>query len=338
VSVGRTGALTPVALLKPVSLAGSVIARASLHNEDEVKKKDIRAGDMVIIEKAGDIIPQVVRVLKEKRLPGAKPFNMPQSCPSCDSKIFREDGEAAWRCVSRSCPAQIRETIIHFAGKSGMDIDGLGPSTIDQMLDKNLITDVADIFRLDYSLVAELEKMGEKSADNLRKSVETAKQRGMQNLLKALGIRHVGERATLLLSRRYRSVEELIHAGGEELASIYEIGNIMAQSVVNFFSDSGNRALVQKLQSLGVSLEGMSGKLDKQILAGKTFVITGTLPDMTRNEAKELITRSGGRVSSSVSKKTSYLLAGAEPGSKLASARKKEVPVITKEEFLKILK
>lgn len=336
-SMGRTGAITPVAVLKPVKLAGSVISRASLHNEDEVKKKDIRVGDRVIVEKAGDIIPQVVKVLKEKRPSGAEPFNMPQNCSSCGSKIVREEGEAVWRCVNRNCPARIRETIIHFAGKNGMDIDGLGPSTIEQLLDKKLITDVADIFRLDYSRVAELEKMGEKSAENLKKSVEASKQRGMQTLLKALGIRYVGERSALLLSRRYRSVEKLADAGEEELASIYEIGEIVAESIVNFFADSINSALIQKLKSLGVSLEGTSAKLDEQTLAGKTFVITGTLSGMARSEAKEMITRRGGRVSSSVSKKTSYLLAGAEPGSKLASAKEKGVPIITKEEFLKML-
>lgn len=336
VSVGRTGAITPVALLTPVFLAGSTISRASLHNEDEVKRKDIRAGDTVIIEKAGEIIPQVVKVLTQKRTPDIREFEMPSLCPSCGSDVFREEGEAAWRCVNRKCPAQVREAVIHFASKSGMDIDGLGPSTIDQMLESGLIKDVADIFRLDYRLVAQLEKMGEKSAENLRASVEAAKRRGMRSLLQALGIRHVGERAALLLSQRYGSVEELMAADEEKLASVYEIGRVIARSITAFFSGAANRELVKRLKSLGVVTEGKAGQTDKQTFTGKIFVITGTLAGMTRNEAKEYITRRGGRVTSAVSKKTDYLLAGDDPGSKLARAEELEVRVIATKEFLEM--
>jgi DNA ligase (NAD+) len=337
-SVGRTGAITPVAELKPLFLAGSTISHASLHNEDEINRKDIRVGDSVMIEKAGDIIPQVIRVIKEKRPPSAKKFRMPKNCPSCGSKIFREEGEAAWRCIDKACPAQLREAIIHFASKGGMDIDGLGPSTIDQFLEKRLIDDVADIFRLDYARVAELEKMGEKSAENLKDSVEAAKRRGMETLIQALGIRHVGERAALLLSRRYRSVEELIDTSAEELAEIHEIGDVMAMSIVNFFSDADNRVLIKKLKTLGVSIEGRAEELDRQTLTGKVFVITGSLESMSRKEAKELITRAGGRVASAVSKKSDYLLAGSDPGSKLDNAKKLGVPIISKNDLLKMLK
>ncbi|MFQ5431634.1 MAG: NAD-dependent DNA ligase LigA [Nitrospinota bacterium] len=336
--VGRTGAITPVAELKPVFLAGSTISHATLHNEDEIKRKDIRIGDAVIIEKAGDIIPQVVRVIKEKRPAGAKKSVMPEHCPSCGEKTERIEGEAAWRCTNKNCPARLRESIVYFVSKSGMDIDGLGPSTIDQLLEKGMIRDAADVFGLDYGKVAELEKMGELSASNLKKSVEAAKRRGMEKLLQALGIRHVGERAALLLSRRYGSVEELMEASTGELADIHEIGGVMAKSIVDYFSDADNRAQIKKLRSLGVSIEGTPETLDRQTLAGKLFVITGSLEGMSRKEAKELITRAGGRVLSAVSNKTDYLIAGSDPGSKLEEAEKRGIPVISVKEMLEMLK
>ena len=335
--VGRTGAITPVAELEPVFLAGSTISHASLHNEDEIRKKDIRIGDAVIIEKAGDIIPQVVNVIMEKRKAGAKKVSMPHHCPSCESKIYREQGEAAWRCIDTNCPAQLRESIIYFVSKSGMDIDGLGPSTVDQLLEKGMVNNVADIFRLDYEKVAELEKMGELSANNLKKSIDGAKKRGMQTLLQALGIRHVGQRAALLLSRRYGSVEELMDASTGELAQIHEIGDVMAKSIAEYFSDKDNRALINKLKSFSVSIMGKPERLDKQTLTDKQFVITGSLEGMSRKEAKELITRAGGRVLSAVSKKTDYLIAGSDPGSKLDEAKKKSVPVISINDLLKML-
>ena len=335
--VGRTGVVTPVAELEPLFLAGSTISNASLHNEDEIKRKDIRIGDTVIIEKAGDIIPQIVSVIRKKRKEGAKAFRMPKTCPSCGSKIVRMEGEAAWCCIDKNCPAQLRESIIYFASKNGMDIDGLGPSTIDQLLEKGMIHDCADIFRLDYAKVAELEKMGELSADNLKKSVEAAKNRGMQTLMQALGIRHAGERAAQLLSRRYSSLEELMDTSIVELADIHEIGVVMAQSIVNFFSDTDNRTLIKKLKTLGVSIEGRAEELDRQNLTDKLFVITGSLEGVSRKEAKEKITRAGGRVVSTVSKKTDYLLAGSDPGSKLDKAKKLGTQVISISELHEML-
>jgi len=336
VQVGRTGALTPVAELEPVLLAGSTVSRASLHNEDEIKRKDVRVGDTVLVEKAGEIIPQVVRVIREKRPPGAKPFRMPEKCPSCGSKAVREEGEAALRCINDDCPAQAREAIIYFASRNAMDIDGMGPSLVDQLIEKGMIKDSADLFGLDYKKVAELDKMGGKSAENLKTAIEKAKGRGMQKLLQALGIRHVGERAALLLSRRYASLEKLMKADRKELATIHEVGEVMAEAIVDFFANPKNRELVRKLKSLGVSTKSEQ-KTAGDRLAGKIFVITGTLEDMTRNESKELIENAGGRVASSVSKKTDYLLAGAEPGSKLEKAKELGVAVIGKSEFLKLL-
>jgi len=337
VQVGRTGVLTPVAKLKPVFLAGSTISSATLHNEDELRGKDVRAGDAVVIEKAGDIIPQVVKVILEKRQPDSAEFRMPQTCPSCGKTVSRIEGEAAWRCANRHCPAQRRESITYFASKNGMDIDGLGPSIIDRMIEKGLIADPADIFRLDYAKLAELEKMGEKSADNLRRSIETAKGRGLRHLLTALGIKHAGARAALILSRRYRSLDELMGASAEELASIHEIGEVMAKSVVSFFADEDNRKLLEKLKLFGVSTASREETEISGKLAGRMFVITGRMEGIPRNEAKEMITRAGGRVSGSVSKKTDYVVAGEEPGSKLDKAKKLGVKVVSKEEFLKLL-
>ena len=338
VQVGRTGTLTPVAHLTPVALSGSTITRATLHNEDEINRKDIRVGDTVVIEKGGDVIPKVVRVITEKRKPGAPPFAMPKQCPSCGSNAIREEGESAWRCVNRACPAQRLESIVHFASRNAMDIDGLGPSTVEQLMDKGLLRGLADLFRLDYAAVAALEKMGEKSAANLKISIEEAKGRGLQRLLMGLGIRHVGERAALVLSRRYSSIDALMAAEGEELSSIFEIGPKMAQSIADFFADAENKNLIAELGRLGVNMRGEPERLDKQTLAGKTFVITGTMEGLGRNEAKELITRAGGKVASTVSKKTDYLVAGEEAGSKLDKAVELGVKIIGKDDLLKLAK
>lgn len=329
VSVGRMGTLTPVAVLRPVLLSGSVVSRATLHNEDVVRNKDVRVGDTVIIEKAGEIIPQVVSVVRQKRAAASKPFSMPRKCPSCGQPVRRGAGEAAWRCVNRACPAQKLESILHFVSRDTMDVEGLGPSTVEQMMEKGFLRDVADIFRLDYARVAELDKMGEKSADNIRAAVEAAKGRGLQRLLMGLGIRHVGERAALVLSRRFSSIEDVMKAGEDDLSSIFEIGPKIASSVAEFFKDSENVKLVERLKSLGVSTMSAEERPDNQALNGKTFVITGTLDGASRNDAKELINRAGGKVSGSVSKKTDYLLAGEEPGSKLDKAREFGVKVIS---------
>ncbi len=337
VQVGRTGTLTPVADLTPVFLAGSTISRATLHNEDNVKQKDVRVGDSVIIQKAGDIIPQVMKVLFEKRSDGSKPWAMPKKCPACGGEVARAEGEAAVRCLNRRCPAQQLEAIIHFARRDCMDIDGLGPSRIEAMVQKGMLKDLADIFNLDYAAVAEIEKMGEKSADNLRRSIEAAKGRGLEKLLVGLGIRHVGERAAFLMARAFADVDALMAADEAKLTAIHEIGPEIAQSLIQFFADAENRKLIDKLKKYGVSMEGSRETPAAQTLAGKTFVITGTLEGMSRNEAKELIQRAGGKVSGSVSKKTDYLVAGSDPGSKLDDAQKLGVKVIGKEELLGLL-
>ena len=338
VQVGRTGRLTPVADLEPVLLSGSTISRATLHNEDELKKKDVRVGDSVIIEKAGEIIPQVVSVIKEQRKRDAVEFKMPSVCPSCGSKAERGEGESAWFCKNSKCPAKVRESIIHFASKKGMDIDGLGPAIIDQMMSAGMIKNSSDIFNLDYEKVAGLEKMGELSAENLKKAIEKSKTNGMANLLTALGIPNVGERAAQVLSRNFSSVAELAEANPEEVSKIFDIGGIMAQSIENFFVEESNRTLIEKLGRLGVSLESREESVDSKVLDGKIFVITGTLEGLSRNDAKELITRAGGRVTGSVSKKTDYLLAGSDPGSKYDKARELDVSVISIGELTVMLK
>jgi len=337
IQVGRTGRLTPVAELEPVFLSGSTISRATLHNEDELRKKDVRIGDTVIIEKAGEIIPQVIRVIKEKRKSGSSEFNMPQTCPSCGLRAKREAGEAAWYCPNRNCPDQIRESIIHFASKGGLDIDGLGPALIEQFISNGMVKDVADIFALDFTKVAELEKMGGKSAENLRAAIEEAKGRGMQRVLMALGIKHVGARASLLLSRNFTAMEKLMRATREEMVKIYEIGDEVAGSVIAFFAEAKNRDLIQKLGERGVSLESQHESPDIQLFEGKNFVLTGTLENYSRDKAKELITRAGGRVTGTVSKKTDYLLAGEEPGSKYDRAKELGVRIISEKEFKEML-
>ena len=337
VQVGRTGTLTPVAELTPVFLAGSTISRATLHNEDNVKEKDVRVGDTVIIQKAGDIIPQVMKVILEKRPAGSKPWAMPKKCPACGGEVERAEGEAAVRCLNRRCPAQHLETIIHFVRRDSMDIDGLGPSRIEALVQKGMVKDIADIFNLDFAAVAEIEKMGKKSADNLRQSIEAAKGRGLEKLLVGLGIRHVGERAAFLLARSFADMDALMAADEEKLTSIHEIGPEIAQSLNRFFADAENRKLMEKLKKYGVSMEGSRENPTTQKLAGKIFVITGTLEGMPRREAEDLIKRAGGKVSGSVSKKTDYLVAGSDPGSKLDDAYKLGVKVIGKEDLLKLI-
>jgi len=337
IQVGRTGVLTPVAELEPVLLAGSTISRATLHNEDEIKKKDIRVGDVVIIQKAGDIIPQVIKVVLEKRGSDSREYKMPTSCPSCKNPVERVKGQVALRCSNRNCPSCQAESIIYFASKSGMDIDGLGESTIRQMIERGMVKDVADLFDIDYEKVAGLEKMGEKSADNLKASVEGAKGRGLQRVLKSLGIRQVGERASLIISKSYSNIDELMKASQNQLAGRHEIGDVTASAIVEFFADAGNQLLIKKLQARGVSLESKSSENVSDRLAGKTFVITGTLENLSRIEAKEMIINNGGKVSGSVSKKTDFLLAGGNAGSKLDTAKKLGVTVISKTDLLKLL-
>ena len=338
VQVGRTGALTPVADLEPVSLAGSVISRATLHNEDEIRRKDIRIGDTVIIEKGGEVIPKVVRVIESKRPKYARIFPMPDKCPVCGSKVFRPEGEAVARCTGASCPAKLRESILHFASRGAMDIEGLGEALVDQLMAKGMIKDFTSLYALKNEEVAQLERMGLKSAENLLAEIEKSKKKQLSRLIYALGIRLIGERAAKILASRYSSIEHISEASLEELQSVREIGPKMAESLRMFFSQEENLELIKKLKKMGLSTEEETGETsEEKLFAEKTFVLTGALENYTRDKAQEIIESLGGRVSSSVSKNTDFVLAGTEAGSKLDKAKKFGVKVITEAEFLKML-
>lgn len=337
VQVGRTGVVTPLAILTPVRIAGSVVSRATLHNLDYIREKDIRIGDTVIIQKAGDIIPEVVEVDTELRTGGEQEFIMPQHCSECGASIVREEGEAAYRCTGMNCPAQRLRHIIHFVSRTAMDIDGLGPSIIQQMLDRGLIETAADLYFLNPADIAQMDKMGEKSAQNLMNALEQSKQNPLYRLINALGIRHIGEKASKVLAQRYHSLDNLMRANEEELIEIDDIGGIMAKTLTEFFSEPQNQGFIERLRSAGISFEDKYHEsISDNRFAGKTFVLTGTLSKYTRSEASEIIEKFGGKTSSSVSKKTSYVLAGAEAGSKLEKAQKLGVTVITEDEFEKL--
>jgi len=337
VGVGRTGALTPVAVLEPVELGGATVSRATLHNEDEVARKDVRVGDTVLVERAGEVIPQVVRVLPEKRRPDSRTFIMPRTCPVCGAAVFRPEGEAVSRCTDASCPAQIKERLIHYGSRRAMDIDGLGEKIVDQLVDSGLVKDFADLYRLDVPTLCRLERMAEKSAGNLVRAIESSKDRGLARLLYGLGIRYVGEHVAEVLASRYRSLEALSRATQEELQEIPEIGPRIAQSVAHFFAQEENRRVIDKLRQVGVRMEEAEAVRIAPTLRGKVFVLTGALEGFSREEAKEEITRRGGRVSSSVSRKTDYVVAGKDPGSKLQEARRLGVRVLDEEEFRSLL-
>ncbi len=333
--VGRTGVVTPVAVLDPVHLSGTIVSRATLHNEDEIKRKDIRIGDWVIVEKGGEIIPKVVKVIKDKRTGEEKEFRMPETCPVCGGKLVREEGEVAWRCINVSCPAQIKRSIQHFASRNAMDIEGLGPSLIDQLVDKGLVKDYGDLYYLDPKEVAKLERMGKKSTENLMRAIEKSKTRPLARLIFALGIRHVGIHAAGILAERFKSIDKLKEATFEELASIEGIGPIMAKSIVNFFREKKNLEVLEKLRRAGVKMEEEEKK--EGVLAGKTFVFTGALSKYSRHEAQEKVIALGGKVSSSVSRNTDYVVVGENPGSKYEKAKKLGIKIINEEEFLKMI-
>lgn len=342
VQVGRTGALTPVAELEPVVLAGTTVSRATLHNEDEVARKDVRVGDTVVIEKAGEIIPQVMRVLAERRAPGTKPFSMPKECPVCGSQAVREEGEVASRCTGVSCPAKRREAFLHFASRPGMDIQGLGDALVDQLLAKDLVRDVADVYSLETAVLGALSRMGRKSAANVMAEIEASKARPLHRLLFALGIRHVGDRAARVLASSLRSIDALGKAPQETLESIPEIGPKTAAAIRTFFDQKRNRELIERLARAGVRTEAVVDELvpkppENSAFAGKTVVLTGTLADMSREEAKARIEALGGRVSGTVSKKTDLVIAGDDPGSKLDKAVELGVRVVSSDEFARLL-
>ena len=334
--VGRTGAVTPNAVFKPVRGAGSLVSRATLHNIDFIHSKDIRIGDHIIIQKAGDVIPEVVEVIKDKRKPDAAKYEMPDDCPVCGEPLERIDDEAATRCTNSNCPAQQLRSIIHFASKGAMEIDGLGPAIVEKLIDEGLVKTCADLYELKKDDIVSLEGFAEKSASNLIESIENSKSRGLDRLLFALGIRLIGSRAAKLIAERFGTIESVAEANAEQIAEIPDIGEKMAGSVEHYFSESASIELIEHLRKCGVDMTYEAVEKGG-IFSGKTFVITGTLPGMKRSEAKKLIEDNGGKVSSSVSKKTDYLLAGDEAGSKLDKANKLGINVISEEDLEKML-
>ena len=337
VQVGRTGVLTPKALLEPVKIAGSTVSQATLHNEDYISSKDIRIGDRVLVRKAGDIIPEVIRPLAEKRTGAERRFIMPRTCPSCGEPAIREEGEAAVRCTNPSCPAQLERTITHFASRGAMDIEGMGESTVRALIGASLIADAADIYSLDREDIARLDGFGEKSASNLIAAIEASKSTPPAGFIYALGIRHVGEKTAQLLADRFGTAAALAGAEFEQLCLIDEIGPEIAASIVSFFSHEATKNLIARLNAAGVGLTESAVRKGGGPLEGMTFVVTGTLSRLSRSEAEALIKANGGKASGSVSKKTSYLLCGENPGSKLDKARELGIKIINEEEFFSLL-
>jgi len=335
--VGRTGSITPVANLEPVFVSGSTVSRATLHNEDEIKRKDIRIGDRVVIEKAGEIIPKVVRVVDLKGKRNAL-FKMPTTCPECQTKLFRTEDEVAWRCVNAACPAQLKERLKHFASRKAMDIDHMGPAVIDQLVESGRVKNFSDLYSLEIEEVAGLERMAEKSAQNLIDAIEKSKSAGLGRLLFGLGVRHVGQRAASILAETFRSIKSLKRATYEEMESVMEIGPVIAASLKSFLDQDSNIEDINKLADFGVVVEEQ-GAIRKEggALTGKQFVLTGTLAEFTRDEAKEKIESRGGRVTSTVSKKTDYVVAGKDAGSKLAKAEKLAITVLDETAFQKLI-
>ncbi|MCM3155174.1 NAD-dependent DNA ligase LigA [Priestia megaterium] len=331
-TVGRTGVITPTAILEPVQVAGTTVQRASLHNEDLIREKDIRIGDYVVVKKAGDIIPEVVNVIEEKRTGEEQEFTMPTHCPECESELVRLEGEVALRCINPSCPAQIREGLIHFVSRNAMNIDGLGEKVISQLFREQLIKDVADIYTLTKQQLIELERMGEKSADNLIAAIETSKENSLERLLFGLGIRHVGAKAAKTLAQHFETIDKLTKATYDELVAINEIGAKMADAIVAYFTQEEVQELIHELKEYGVNLTYKGPKLVSvenvdSVFAGKTVVLTGKLEQLSRNEAKAQIEALGGKVTGSVSKKTDLVVAGEEAGSKLIKANELEIEV-----------
>jgi DNA ligase (NAD+) len=337
VGVGRIGALTPVAILDPVFISGSRVQRATLHNEDEIKRKDVRIGDTVLVQKAGGIIPEIVRVVKEKRTGKEKIFQMPTKCTVCGSQVVKIDGEVVSRCNNVSCPAQVKEAIRHFVSRSAMDVEGLGPALINQLVDKKIIRDFADLYYLKKEDLLKLERMAEKSSNNIIEAIKDSKNRPLANLIFALGIRHIGIYASQLLAERINNLCDLESFSREDLMQIDGIGPTMADSIVLFFQQRENRDLIERLQKAGVNFSQEKPVAQKKYLEGTQFVLTGALEHFTREEARDLIERLGGRVTGSVTKKTDFLLLGKEPGSKYQKAKDLNIKIIEEEDFKKML-
>jgi len=334
VQVGRTGTLTPVAILEPVQVGGVTVSRSTLHNMDEIERLGLQIGDTVLIERAGEVIPHVLKVVKPGK--NRKPFRMPKHCPECGSTIHHVEGEVAYRCVNAACPAKRRESILHFAGRHAMNIDGLGDKIVDQLVDKGLVKDVADLYSLKLEEVAGLERMAEKSAQNLLEEIEASKKNSLARLIYALGIQFVGERTAQLLAEHFSSLEELAAAKEEELEEVPEVGPKVAASIVEFFSEPANRQLIKKLNKAGVHPTAEKRKVKSDKFAGKSFVFTGGLANRSREEAGEIVQQHGGKVSGSVSKKTDYVVVGTDPGSKYEKAKELGVTILSEAEFEKL--
>ena len=335
INVGRTGVLTPTAVFEPVLVAGSTVSRATLHNEDFIKEKDIRIGDTVIIRKAGDIIPEVLEVSKHAE--SSEPYEMPDVCPSCGEKVTREADEAAIRCNNPDCPAQLLRMLIHFCSRDAMDIEGLGDANLELLVNEGMLKTAADIYKLDFDRVAEFERLGKKSADNLKKAVEKSKENDLGKLIFALGIRHIGQKAAKLLADRFQDMDGIISASKDDILSIDGYGEIMAESVVDFFSHPQAIELIDDLKAAGLNMRSEKKVIDNRF-EGKTFVLTGTLSQFTRTQASEIIETYGGKTSSSVSKKTDFVLAGEAAGSKLQKAQDLGVKIISEDEFSAMIK
>lgn len=337
VQVGKTGALTPVAELEPVELAGTIVSRASLHNADEIERLDVREGDVVVVEKAGKIIPHIVRVEKHLREGDLPKFRFPERCPECSSLTVRDQAEVVIRCPNPDCPAQVRERIRFFAGRNAMDIEGLGEKLVEQLTTAGLVRSYGDLYRLTAEKLRGLDRMGDKSADNLLKAIEESKNRGLARLLTALSIRHVGSRTATILAERFGSIEAVMQADTASLSEVPEIGPVIAQSVRDFFQGDRGRAIIDDLRALGVRMTADSPLQTPQSLAGKTIVVTGTLQRYTRDQIEDVIARHGGRAASSVSSKTDFVVAGANAGSKLEKARQLNIPVLDEADFERLL-
>jgi len=335
VQVGRTGTLTPVAMLEPVQVGGVTVSRSTLHNMDEIERLGLHVGDTVLIERAGEVIPHVLKVVKEGK--NRRAFKMPTKCPECGSTIHKAEDEVAYRCVNAACPAKRKESLLHFAGRHAMDIDGLGEKIVDQLVDKGLAKDVADLYSLKLDQVADLERMAEKSAQNLLDEIAASKKQPLSRLIYALGMRFVGERTGQLLAENFSSLEELEEAKPEDLEKVTEVGPKVSESIVEFFSEAANRKLIKKLHAAGVRPTAEKREIKSQKFAGKSFVFTGALERRSREEAGELVQQHGGKLSGSVSKKTDYVVVGADPGSKYEKAKELGVTILTEAEFEKLI-
>jgi DNA ligase (NAD+) len=338
INVGRTGSLNPLAHLEPVNIGGVTVSRATLHNEDEIARKDIRIGDTVLVQRAGDVIPQIVKVMEERRTGDEVPFAMPDTCPSCGQPVHREEGEAMRYCTNASCPAQLRERIYHFVGRSAMDIDGVGEKLADRFVDLGWLHDAADLYSLDYEAVANLEGLGEKSAENIREAIEASKRQPLWRVLHGLGIRHIGERTAQLLADAFNSLEALGKASVDEISAVPGVGGVIGRSVIDFFSEEPNRELVRKLTEAGLQVRQEPPERNgEQVLDGMTFVLTGRLERHTRAEAEAALREMGASVAGSVSKKTTAVIAGENAGSKAEKAQSLKIPVLTEDDLVSLL-